>query len=238
MRHGLDREHGGYLTALEPRWISDRHRQVDLVSGPGSLDLATLYNTVELRPEWLEAARSGIDFLRRYGRSRPGGKLYFTVTREGQPLRMRRYVYSESFAAIANAAYAKATGDSQAAEEAITHFESYLSYSFDPGRIPPKVDTASRPMIGIGPLMISIATAQELRENLGDQVVKGQTCSAWIDEAIARIERHFLKPDHEAVMEVVGPGGEILDHFDGRQTQSGPRDRVCLVHHARRPAAE
>ena len=30
---------------------------------------------------------------------------------EGQPLRMRRYVFSESFAAIANAAFAKAAGD-------------------------------------------------------------------------------------------------------------------------------
>jgi N-acylglucosamine 2-epimerase len=220
MRHGLDREHGGYLTALDRDGsVIDTDKSI-WFQGRGAWTLATLYNTVELRPEWLEAARSGIDFLRRYGRS-PSGKLYFTVTREGQPLRMRRYVYSESFAAIANAAYAKATGDSQAAEEAITHFESYLSYSFDPGRIPPKVDTASRPMIGIGPLMISIATAQELRENLGDQVVKGQTCSAWIDEAIARIERHFLKPDYEAVMEVVGPGGEILDHFDGRQLNPG-----------------
>ena len=33
---------------------------------------------------------------------------------KGRPLRMRRYVFSESFAAIAYAAYAKATGDAQA----------------------------------------------------------------------------------------------------------------------------
>jgi N-acylglucosamine 2-epimerase len=41
--------------------------------------------------------------------------MYFAVTREGQPLRMRRYVFSESFAAIANAAYARATVEAQAA---------------------------------------------------------------------------------------------------------------------------
>ena len=40
-----------------------------------------------------------------------GWQNVFSVTREGRPLRMRRYVYSESFAAIANAALAKATGD-------------------------------------------------------------------------------------------------------------------------------
>ncbi len=71
--------------------------------------------------------------------------------------------------------------------------------------------------------MISIATAQELRENLGDQVVKGQTCSAWIDEAIARIERHFLKPDYEAVMEVVWPKRRNPRPLRRAATQSGPR---------------
>ena len=76
-----------------------------------------MFNTDEKKPEWLDAARSGIEFLRRQG-SGPGGKLFFTVTRDGQPLRMRRYVYSESFAAIANAAYSRATGESQVADAA------------------------------------------------------------------------------------------------------------------------
>ena len=36
--------------------------------------------------------------------------MFFQVTREGRPLRKRRYAYSESFAAIAYAAHARATG--------------------------------------------------------------------------------------------------------------------------------
>ena len=79
------------------------------------------------------------------------GKLYFTVTREGKPLRMRRYVYSESFAAIANAAFARGAGDSRSAEDAVAYFDTYLTHSFEPGRMPPKVDTATRPLMGIGP---------------------------------------------------------------------------------------
>ena len=37
--------------------------------------------------------------------------MYFIVDKVGDPIRMRRYVFSESFAAIAYAAYYKATGN-------------------------------------------------------------------------------------------------------------------------------
>ncbi len=220
LKHGLDQEQGGFLTSLDRDGsVLDTDKSI-WFQGRGAWMFATLYNTVEPNDEWLAAARSGIEFLRRHGKD-SRGKLYFTVTREGQPLRMRRYVYSESFAAIAHAAYARATGDSRAADEAAAYFDTYLRYSFEPGFIPPKTDSHTRPMIGIGPLMIGIASAQELRANLGDITVRGQTCSEWIDWSIAQIERYFLKADHEALLETVGPNGEILDHFEGRQLNPG-----------------
>jgi N-acylglucosamine 2-epimerase len=220
LRHGVDRQYGGYLTALDRDGsVIDTDKSI-WFQGRGAWMFATLYNTVEKRLEWLDAARSGIEFLRNHGRG-PDGKLYFTVTRDGQPLRMRRYVYSESFAAIANAAYARASGDSQSARDAVAFFNTYLQYSFDAELIPAKVIASTRPMIGIGPLMIAIATAQELRENLGDVVVADRTCSEWIDFAIDRIESLFVKPEYHAVMENVGPNGEIIDHFDGRLLNPG-----------------
>jgi N-acylglucosamine 2-epimerase len=146
--------------------------------------------------------------------------MYFTVTREGAPLRMRRYVFSESFAAIASAAFFKATGDGQARQDAISTFETYLGYSFEPGVMAPKFES-TRPMQGIGAHMIGIATAQELRANLGDVTVAGRTCSEWIDVSITAIEAHYVKPNLEVLMETVGPNGEILDHFDGRLLNPG-----------------
>jgi N-acylglucosamine 2-epimerase len=220
LRHGFDREHGGVLTSLDrDGTVIDTDKSI-WFQGRAAWMFATLFNTVERNEEWLNVANSCIDFLRRFG-SDVNGKLYFTVTREGRPLRMRRYVYSESFAAIASAAFARATGDSRAAGDAARYFETYLCHSFDTGRMLPKIDPSTRPMMGIGPLMIGIATAQELRENLGDVVVKGQSCTAWIDWFIAQIERYFVKPDDETVMEIVGPHGEIIDHFDGRQLNPG-----------------
>jgi N-acylglucosamine 2-epimerase len=219
LKHGLDREHGGILTCLDRDGsVLDTDKSVWFQGRAGWM-FATLYNTVERRPEWLEAARSCVEFSRRHCFA-PNGKMYFSVTRDGRPLRMRRYVFSESFAAIANAAYFKATGDSRAAEDAVKTFATYLRYSFTPGVMPPKFEP-TRPMQSLGPRMICIATAQELRANLGDVTVAGRTCTEWIDESLAEIERHFLKPDQQALLEVVGPNGEVLDHSDGRTLNPG-----------------
>lgn len=219
LRHGLDHEHGGMLTALDRDGsLLDSDKSVWFQGRAGWM-FATLYNTVERRAEWLEASRCCLEFSRRHCFS-PGGKMWFTVTREGRPLRMRRYVFSEAFAAIANAAYAKATGDAQAAEAAVTTFATYLRYSFEPGVMTPKCEP-TRPAKGIGPHMISIVTAQELRANLGDVRVSDRTCSQWIDFSFAEIERDFLKPEHQALLEQVAPDGGILDHFDGRTLNPG-----------------
>jgi len=219
LRHGLDREHGGMLTCLDrDGTVLDTDKSVWFQGRAGWM-FATLYNTVEKRPEWLEAAKSCVEFSRRHGFA-PEGKMYFSVTRDGRPLRMRRYVFSESFAALANAAYAKATGDARAAADAVKTFETYLRYSFTPGVMTPKFEP-TRPMKGIGPHMIGIVTAQELRANLGDLTVSGRTCTEWIDHSIAEIERDFLKPEHQALLEVVGPRGEVIDHHDGRTLNPG-----------------
>ncbi len=234
IRHGIDHEQGGYLTCLDrDGTVIDTDKSI-WFQGRGAWMFATLYNEVRPEPKWLAAAQSGIDFLRRHGRD-ASGKLYFTVTRDGRPLRMRRYVYSEAFAAIAHSAYAKATGDAQAAAEAIDYFATYLHHSFDAGIMPEKTSHATRPMMGIGPRMIAIVTAQQLRAHLSDVEVHRQTCTAWIDCCIDEIERYFMKPDLQAVMETVGAEGELLDHFEGRQLNPGHALEAAwiILHEAR-----
>ena len=220
MRHGIDREHGGFLTSLnEDGQVIDTDKSV-WFQGRGAWMFATLFNTVDRRPEWLEISRRAIAFIRDHCRDSTG-KLYFTVTREGRPLRMRRYVYSEAFAAIAGAAYAKAANNGQAADEAVQYFTTYLHHSFDPGVMPPKTLSETRPSKGLAPLMIALATAQELRATLGDVTVHGARCSEWINRVITEIECDFYKPELGVLLEVVGLNGEVIDHFDGRTLNPG-----------------
>lgn len=217
LKNSLDREHGGFITALDRDGaVLDTDKSV-WFQGRCTWMFATMYNTVEKRPEWLEAARSGEAFMTKHGFA-PDGKMYFTVTREGRPLRMRRYVYSESFAAIAYAALFKATGEARLAERAKAAFATYLRFSFTPGLIPAK---AERPGKGLAPFMIAMVTAQEVRANLGDVTVEDATCTEWIDRSVAAIRKDFMKPELKAVMECVAPDGSIMDHFDGRILNPG-----------------
>ncbi len=211
----VDREHGGFLHCLDRDGsVLDTDKGV-WIQGRMSWMLLTLYRTVERRPEWLEWARRGLEFLERHCFD-AGGRMLFHVTREGRPIRQRRYAYSESFAAIAHAAYAAATGDARSAERARELFEAFARWNFTSGLMPPKF-TGERPMTGMGSRMIALVTAQELRATLGeDEHLRG-----WIDRCIDEIRRLFVKPDLQAVMETVGPQGEILDHFDGRLLNPG-----------------
>ena len=229
VRHAVDRECGGFLTCLDRDGsVVDTDKPIWL-QGRFVWTLATLYRTVEPRPEWLGLARHGLEFLRRHAFD-ADGRMFFLVTREGKPLRKRRYAYSEMFAVMALAAYAKAAGDDQAAAEARDLWRRFLRYMTTPGLLAPKTDPATRPMKGLGGPMATVCVAQALRETIGDESLDDV-----IDRAIAEVERDFMKPDLQVLLETVGPGGEVLDHFDGRTLNPGHAIEMAwfILHEAR-----
>ena len=210
----VDDEHGGFLLA--------RDRDGSLLDTDKGMWqqcrstwlLATLCNTIEPRVEWLDWARRGLDFISQHGFD-ADGRMWFHVTRAGAPIRKRRYVFTETFGAIAFAAMAKATGELGQAVKARDLFRLAKRHFADPSLNEPKF-TGTRPSKAIGAPMIQMATAQELRRNLGDE-----SFTVDIDAAIAEIRRDFMKPDIGCVMESVAPDGSIIDHFDGRTLNPG-----------------
>ena len=210
----LDHEHGGFLLMRDADGTLLDDDKAVWIQGRATWLLATLYNTVEPRPEWLDGARLGYEFLNRHCFD-SDGRMFFHVTRDGRPIRKRRYFFSEAFYVIAAAAYARASGDDAAAENARRVFGQCLEYATTPGLLPPKF-TGERPAKGIGVPMILINTAQQLRETIGDP-----RCDPWIMRFIDEIEADFVKDDIRCVMEQVAPDGAIIDHLDGRTLNPG-----------------
>ncbi len=214
IKHSIDWEDGGFTFCLDrDGTVIDTDKGV-WQTGRFTWMILTMYNEVEQREEWLEIGKHGIDFLEKHCYDE-NGKMYFIVDKKGDPIRMRRYVFSESFAAIAYAAYYKATGDEKYKERAVEAFDAFLKYNITPGMIEPKF-TDNRKMRGMGGPMIGIVTAQELRNNLGDESYTKQI-TAWIDE----IQKYFLNYEYKAVMEIVSSDGDLIDHFDGRTLNPG-----------------
>lgn len=210
----IDRESGGYLLMRDQDGSLLDDDKAVWIQGRAAWLLATLYNTVEPREEWLDGARSGISFLEKHCFD-TDGRMFFHMTRSGEPLRKRRYFFSETFAVIALSAYAKASGDAGAADRARYLFGRCIDYAAGADPLPPKF-SATRPSKGIGVPMIMINTAQQLRETIGDP-----RCDEWIDRWIREIETDFVKDDIRCVMEQVAPDGSLIDHIDGRTLNPG-----------------
>ncbi len=118
LNHAVDEEQGGFFAGIDrDGTVIDTDKGM-WQQGRFTWVMGHLYNTVEPRQEWLDAARQGIEFIQEYGFDPADGRMWFHVTREGRPIRKRRYAFSEAFAAMAFAEYAQATGDETLAAEA------------------------------------------------------------------------------------------------------------------------
>ncbi len=211
----VDREHGGFLTCFGRDGTLLQTDKSVWFQGRFTWMLATLYNTVERREEWLALAKHGVDFLNAHCFD-TDGRMFFALTREGRPLRKRRYIFSEIFAVIALAAYGTAANDDRYKRQALELFKLVLRYLDTPGLIPAKTDPEVRPMKGLAIPMVLTVTAQELRKAVNDPL-----CDQVIDRSISEVERDFMKPEFKCVLETVGPRGEFYDNFDGRMVNPG-----------------
>lgn len=210
----VDGQYGGYLLMRDRDGSLIDDDKAVWIQGRTAWLLATLYSTEEKRPEWLQWSKKGIDFLNNHCFD-TDGRMFFHVTRDGSPIRKRRYFFSETFAVIAMAAYAKASGDKLIADRARELFGRCIEFATVPDSLEPKF-TNTRPSKGIGVPMIMINTAQQLRETIGDT-----RCDEYITHWINEIERDFVKHDIGCVMEQVAPDGSIIDHIDGRTLTPG-----------------
>ncbi|MCC7349526.1 MAG: AGE family epimerase/isomerase [Phycisphaerales bacterium] len=215
-RHAPDRQCGGFLTFLDADGSVVGTDKPIWVAGRVTWLFSTLYNNVEKRPEWLELAGHGLEFLRRHAFDQDG-RMYYSVTRDGRPLRKRRYLFSESFGVIAYAEYAKAANDPAAGQKARDIYQLMLRYHNTPGLLEPKIIPTTRQLKGHAMPMIFIAITQVLRQIDPDNPLYRQT----IDQALHEIRDHFLKPQFKMLLENVGPNGEFLDEPMGRIVNPG-----------------
>lgn len=214
LEHGLDRKHGGIYTCLDREGkLMDPTKSV-WFQGRFAFVCSFAYNQVERRPEWLDAARQTLDFIEQHCFD-ADGRMYFEVAADGMPLRMRRYVFSESFAAIAMAEYALATGNQSYAEKALKIFKDMRRFLTTPGLLAPKY-LPSVEAQGHSITMIMINVASRLKKVIADPELDRQ-----IDESLFKLKNDFMHPEFKALLETVGPAGEFIDTCNGRVINPG-----------------
>ena len=213
MKNGVDWKNGGVYTCLDRDGsIMDTTKSV-WFQGRFGFTLSYAYNNVERNEEWLKAAKNQLDFIEKLFDDR--GRMYFEVTAEGVGLRMRRYVFSECFAAIAMAEYAKASGDMSYATKAVELFKRIQGFTKDPAMMPAKCEPTLKTQ-GHSLTMILINVANVLKQVSDDPALDEQ-----ITESIRLLTSYFIHPEFKALLETVGPNGEFIDTIAGRTINPG-----------------
>lgn len=216
LNHSLDREKGGYFSLLErdgtvfdtDKYAWMQGREIWMFS-----KLCSVYGT---RPEWLEAAKLGVDFMRAHGRAE-NGDFYFAMDREGRPLIQPYNIFSDCFMCTALVEYARVSGDAQAAEEGLAIYRRIQQRKDNPKGIWTKAVPGGRNLCAMAMPMIQMMMARELKGFVPDEELMP------VVESNLKLffERHVDR-ERECVFERVLPdGGHLFDVMEGRLLNPG-----------------
>lgn len=223
LKNGIDPVNGGVYTCLDRTgkiYSTDKSVWMQGRCGWIFAHLCHLYGP---KPEWLAASKSCLDFMEEYCiNPGTGGRMYFTVTAEGKPLRQRRYYFSEAFYCIANAEYYGVTGEAEHLERAKRAYEIYWSMSQgnpDPAGTGPKTIPETRTGRSLGIPMIFLNVTGVMRRVDPDNA---SLYDARAQQCIHDIFAYHHKPELGCTLENVGPNGEFRSEItEGRMVNPG-----------------
>lgn len=211
----VDKEYGGYLCGFDRDGDLFYEDKSVWQQGRSLWMFSKLYNEFGNKQIWLDAAKSGYDFINQYC-YHEDGHMYFRVTRDGKPLVLRRYYFSEAFAVMGYAEYYKATGLAEAKERAIDVYQKMVKYYTTPGYFPPKVNPETRKNKGHSIVMIMMNVSQTMRE-IDDNPIYEEM----IQNSIDTLMNQFIKPEKKALLETIAADGSFVNTPEGRFINPG-----------------
>lgn len=210
-----DLENGGYFTCLNRDGsVFDTDKFIWL-QGREVWMFATLYNKVEKRQEWLDAAIQGAEFLKKHGHD---GQLnwYFALDKEGHPLVEPYNIFSYTFAVIAFGQLSIATGNKEYEEIAKRTFEIVLSKVDNPKGKWSKASPGARSLKSFALPMILCNVALEIEPLLEPNFLK-ETINTCVHEVMGV----FYRPELGLIVEHLGTDNQLVDCMDGRLLNPG-----------------
>lgn len=234
-----DRDFGGYFTCLNRDGsVYDTDKFIWL-QGREVWMFAKLYNVVEQRQEWLDAAIQGAEFLKKHGHD---GKFnwYFALDREGHPLVEPYNIFSYTFATIAfgqlSIALATAAGNGLTAIMCPTDgetvdttalsadyaaiarrtFDIVLSKIDNPKGQWNKAVAGSRSLKTFDLPMILCNVALEVESLIAPDFLQKA-----IGDCLHEVMDVFYRPELGLIVEALGNDGNLVDCFDGRKLNPG-----------------
>ena len=228
LNYGADKEYGGVLTCLDRLGKVYSTDKSVWMQGRCGWMYSYIYNHIEKKQEYLDFAKSCIDFATAYCIDVTDGRMYFTVTRDGQPLRKRRYWFSETFYIMANAEYFMATKDADYLERAKKYFDfvygMYKDPMTDPFKITPKGCAETRNTKTLANPMILLNVANIMRD-------ADEANFSYYNEIITGLIEDikcFYKPEYKATFEnIKADDNSVILHASSCRVINPGHDIEC-----------
>jgi N-acylglucosamine 2-epimerase len=223
LKHGMDPVNGGVYTCLDREGNLYSTDKSVWMQGRCAWTFSYLCHVYGKKQEWLDAARSCLDFMEAHCTNREAGnRMYFTVTADGKPLRQRRYCFSEGFYAIACAEYYGQTAEKEYLERARKAYQLVYDLNHgapDPTGMGPKTIPETRTGRALGNPMIFLNMTNVLRRLDPEQ---SDLYDRYAQECVHDIFAYHFKPEMKCTLETVGVNGEFWkDITDGRFVNPG-----------------
>lgn len=212
----IDNDFGGYFTCLDRKGdVFDTDKFIWL-QGREVWMFSMLYNNVEKKQEWLDAAIGGAEFLKKYGHD-GNFDFYFSTTRDGKPLVQPYNIFSNTFATMAFGQLAKATGNKEYEEVVLKTWQRILDRCDNPKGKWNKLYPGTRNLKNFALPMILCNLVLEIKHLLDEDTFKTTT-----DNFLHEVCDVFIRPELDGlVMENVMADGTLCDCFEGRHMNPG-----------------
>ena len=216
----IDEKYGGFITSVDRQGNCYNDDKSVWFQGRCLWTFSKLCNVYGINEKWAKAADSGAKFIKEHCID-ADGRMFFTVTKDGKPLRKRRYFFSESFLVVGFAEYyllRKNEEDLLLAEKYFDlMYNIYLDPSKDPFKITPKENADVRSLRSNSNPMVLLSSAQTLRRITG----KTDYYDKIIEKIISDMLTFHFKQDLKCVLETVYTNGDILNTPAGRTINPG-----------------
>lgn len=215
LRHSIDREYGGYFTCLDRCGEVYDTRKYVWLQGRAVWTFSKLYNDVERRQEWLDAAAQGVNFLRQHAFDAKG-RCYFSLMQDGRPASFQRKPYGAVFIVAGFIEYSKAVGDAELRRAVINLFWKIKRWIEDPGLLDRPAFVGQPATSNLAEIMVMIMMLLDLMAVDDDPRYPGLLAD-YISAALKHRETR-----HKVFLEKVGADGSfLLDAPDGRLLNPG-----------------
>ncbi len=229
LNNGLDKVYGGMYTCLDREGKVFSTDKSVWMQGRAAWTFSRLCNLYGEKTEWKEAAESCLDFMEKYCINREkGNRMYFTVTEDGQPLRQRRYCFSEGFYAMANAEYYALTGNKENLKRARAAYDLIWNLNRgliqDPTGMGPKTIPETRTGRALADPMIYLNLTGVMRRVDPELAAIYDARSR---QCVHDILTYHRKKDLKCTLESVGMDGEFMDRFTAGRIVNPGHDIEC-----------